>query len=166
VISWLLFLVTCGFGCSFRGFGSGVADDLIDMADWFPTFCELAAVDLPKDVPLDGISFAGRLLEHKPHSRQWVTAGIGKKLSVFDGKSRVTTGDPVTEDNAALTGVGAIRKAQFEASEDPEIKDSVVLVRTAPFWDMEAHAIYTSKGSWQADIEAWQQFGNDRPCHC
>jgi arylsulfatase A len=77
-------------------------DDLIDMADWFPTFCDLANVTLPEDIQIDGTSFAGRLLENKPASRPWVTAGYKNKLSVFDGQTRVTTGDPVTKKNAAL----------------------------------------------------------------
>ncbi|MCF6224595.1 MAG: sulfatase-like hydrolase/transferase [Flavobacteriaceae bacterium] len=78
------------------------ADDLIDMADWFPTFCNLANVDLPKNLSLDGISFASRLLENKPFPRQWVTGGYLNKLSIFDGQIRVTTGDSITKENATL----------------------------------------------------------------
>jgi len=37
-----------------------VADDLIDMADLFPTICELAGVKIPSNVAVDGVSFAGR----------------------------------------------------------------------------------------------------------
>ncbi len=78
------------------------ADDLIDMADWFPTFCNLANVDLPKNLQLDGTSFASRLLENKPFPRQWVTGGYLNKFSVFDGQIRVTTGDSITKENATL----------------------------------------------------------------
>ena len=80
----------------------GIAEDLIDMADWFPTFCELAQVDRPEDLLLDGTSFASRLLENKPFPRKWVTSGINQKMSVFDGQIRVTTGSEKTVENARL----------------------------------------------------------------
>lgn len=64
-----------------------------------------------------------------------------------------------------MSGNGAIRKAQLEASQHPDMKESTALVRTAPFWDMEADAIYTGPGSWQKDFAKWQQFGADRPYH-
>ncbi len=64
-----------------------VADDLVDMADWFPTFCELAGLETPENVALDGVSLAGRILRGKPSTRQWVTAGFGGKAKVFDGKT-------------------------------------------------------------------------------
>ena len=43
-----------------------------------------------------------------------------------------------------MSGNGAIRKAQLEASQHPDIKDSTTLVRTAPFWDMEADLLAMS----------------------
>ncbi len=64
-----------------------------------------------------------------------------------------------------MSGNGAIRKAQLKASQHADIKNSTALVRTAPFWDMEADAIFTGPGSWQKDIAKWQQFGADRPYH-
>jgi hypothetical protein len=38
-------------------------------------------------------------------------------------------------------------------------------VETAPYWDMDADAIYNGPGSWKADVDKWRQFGNDRPYH-
>ena len=64
-----------------------------------------------------------------------------------------------------MSGNGAIRKAQLEASQHADIKDSTALVRTAPFWDMEAHAIYHGPGGWSKDVAKWRQFGDDRPYH-
>ncbi|QEG39061.1 sulfatase-like hydrolase/transferase [Roseimaritima ulvae] len=69
-----------------------VCQDLIDMADWFPTFCDLAGVTVPADVELDGVSFASRLSGGEASPRQWVTAGIRNERSVFDGQWRVRTG--------------------------------------------------------------------------
>ncbi|QDV41383.1 Arylsulfatase precursor [Stieleria neptunia] len=69
-----------------------VADDLIDMADLFPTLCELAGVEVPADSTLDGVSFASRLHRGQPSPRRWVTSGIRGTVSLFDGQWRVTAG--------------------------------------------------------------------------
>ena len=83
----------------------------------------------------------------------------GDLKGLYQEKKDKTTGKMV------MSGNGAIRKAQLDASQHPDIKDSTALVRTAPFWDMEADAIFTGPGSWQKDIAQWQQFGADRPYH-
>ena len=64
-----------------------------------------------------------------------------------------------------MSGNGAIRKAQLEASQHADVKSFTTLVRTAPFWDMEAHAIYHGPGGWSKDVAKWRQFGDDRPYH-
>lgn len=66
-----------------------VADDLIDMADWYPTLCELTGTPIPADVPLNGISFAKRLTEGEPSPRTYTTAGYSKEISLFDGQYRL-----------------------------------------------------------------------------
>ena len=69
--------------------GGSVANDLVDMADWFPTMLELAGLDVPSDLPLDGVSFAGRILRDQPSKREWVTGGVRGQISVFDGSWRL-----------------------------------------------------------------------------
>jgi alpha-galactosidase len=64
-----------------------------------------------------------------------------------------------------MDGQGAIRKAQLEASENPDIKNSTALVRTAPLWDMECDAIYKGPGGWSKNIDKWNQFGSDKTYH-
>tara|TARA_R110002072_G_scaffold13481_2_gene56909 strand:- start:124400 stop:127723 length:3324 start_codon:yes stop_codon:yes gene_type:complete len=66
-----------------------IADDLIDMADWFPTICDLAGITVPADIELDGVSFASRLHGGEPSPRRWVTGGIGNEMSFFDGQWRI-----------------------------------------------------------------------------
>ncbi len=66
-----------------------IADDLIDMTDLFPTICELAGLHVPDNHAPDGVSFAGRLLQGKPSLRTFVTGGISKHTSVFDGNWRL-----------------------------------------------------------------------------
>ena len=61
-----------------------------------------------------------------------------------------------------LTAAGKIRKAQREIE---FALPNVVCVRTAPLYDMEADAIYSGPGGWQADVEKWRQYGDDRPYH-
>ena len=63
-------------------------DDLIDIVDLFPTFCELAGASLPS-THLDGFSFAKRIAGDGKTKRQWVTAGIRGEMSVFDGQWRL-----------------------------------------------------------------------------
>jgi alpha-galactosidase len=83
----------------------------------------------------------------------------GDSKGLYPAKTDKKTGKTV------LDGQGAIRKAQLEASEDPDIKDSTALVRTAPLWDMECDAIYKGPGSWLKNVDKWNQFGSDRPYH-
>ncbi|MEZ6125480.1 MAG: sulfatase-like hydrolase/transferase, partial [Planctomycetaceae bacterium] len=54
--------------------GGQVVDDLVDMSDYLPTFAELTGSRLPSDRPIDGISFASRLLGQSPSPRQWAYA--------------------------------------------------------------------------------------------
>jgi arylsulfatase A-like enzyme len=68
-----------------------VANDLIDMADLFPTICELASVSVPEKAAVDGVSFADRLHGGEPSARPWITGGIRGKVSLFDGSWRVET---------------------------------------------------------------------------
>ncbi len=83
--------------------GSGVVvDDLIDIVDWFPTFCELADVQLPAEAPYDGVSFAGRLRGERPSTRRWVSSGINREISLFDGGWRVNARDERVTDARRL----------------------------------------------------------------
>jgi len=92
-------------------------------------------------------------------------AVIGQMGHNGDLKGKYQEKEDKATGKMVMSGNGAIRKAQLEASQHPDIKDSTALVRTAPFWDMEADAIYTGPGSWQKDFAKWQQFGADRPYH-
>lgn len=70
--------------------GGTVVRDLVDMADFFPTLCELTGLSVPASAQLDGVSFASRLLgkTYQPH-RRFVTAGINDDHCVFDGEWRL-----------------------------------------------------------------------------
>ena len=41
----------------------------------------------------------------------------------------------------------------------------MICVRTAPYWDMDANAIYNGPAGWQADVGKCRQFGDDRSYH-
>lgn len=51
--------------------GGQVVDDLVDVSDFWPTLMELAKVSLPKDLKIDGVSFASRLTQGERSPRQW-----------------------------------------------------------------------------------------------
>ena len=58
-----------------------VCDDLVDIVDLFPTFCEMSATMIPKEVQIDGRSIAAQIHGQPGVSREWVHHGIsrGKK---------------------------------------------------------------------------------------
>lgn len=64
---------------------------LVDMADLFPTVCDLAGVVLPPRRNIDGVSFAPILSGTRDGSRRWVTGGIDGAWCVFDGQFRLTS---------------------------------------------------------------------------
>jgi arylsulfatase A len=68
---------------------NAMVDDLVDFADFFPTICELAGVEIPEGANPDGISFAAPLLGRGPGTRKWITAGIHDNFCVFDGQWRL-----------------------------------------------------------------------------
>ncbi len=51
-----------------------VVDGLVDLSDFFPTFAELAAASLPRDVSLDGTSFVEVMRGRVDSTRAWVYA--------------------------------------------------------------------------------------------
>ena len=44
---------------------------LVDASDFLPTFADLEGLQLPKNEPMDGISFAPSLLEKTGREREW-----------------------------------------------------------------------------------------------
>lgn len=66
-----------------------VVQDLIDSADFFPTFCDLAGLAVPKGQAPDGVSFESVLHSCGPGKRKWITAGISNNFLVFDGDWRL-----------------------------------------------------------------------------
>ena len=66
-----------------------VAEDLVDSADFFPTFCEVAGVRVPAGAAPDGVSFAQVLSGAGAGARKWVTGGIQGNFVVFDGRWRL-----------------------------------------------------------------------------
>jgi len=68
----------------------GSLEDLVDIADFFPTISELAGLEHPLPERLDGVSFARRLLDrYMSSARNYVTAGFKGDDSVFDGAWRL-----------------------------------------------------------------------------
>ncbi|MDE0261172.1 MAG: sulfatase-like hydrolase/transferase [Bryobacterales bacterium] len=52
--------------------GGRVLDDLIDFADFLPTFAEAAGLGLPETIEPDGVSFWPRLLGQPGQPREWL----------------------------------------------------------------------------------------------
>lgn len=50
----------------------GINDDLIDSTDFVPTLLEIATESVPKQLKLDGVSFAPQLLGKQGNPRDWI----------------------------------------------------------------------------------------------
>ncbi len=46
--------------------------DLIDFSDFLPTFCEVANINIPSELDIDGVSFLPQLLGKKGNPRDWI----------------------------------------------------------------------------------------------
>jgi arylsulfatase A len=46
--------------------------DMIDFSDFLPTICDAANLEIPQEIPIDGISFLPQLLGKKGKSRKWI----------------------------------------------------------------------------------------------
>ncbi len=54
-----------------------VSKNLIDASDFVPTFAEIAGATLPKDIKLDGTSFANQLKGGNANPRNWIFTELG-----------------------------------------------------------------------------------------
>ncbi len=72
-----------------------VCDDLVDVVDLFPTFCELTGTTIPESIAIDGRSIAPQVHGKPGIQRTWVhhaISGGGKRKSgenLFDGNWRL-----------------------------------------------------------------------------
>ncbi|WP_341225240.1 sulfatase-like hydrolase/transferase [uncultured Arcticibacterium sp.] len=63
--------------------------NLIDMADLFPTICDLSSTKINDATNIDGISFNNLLMGKEQKERKWVTAGYEDDFVIFDGSWRL-----------------------------------------------------------------------------
>lgn len=71
-----------------------VCEDLVDVVDLFPTFCELSHTDIPDSLSIDGRSIVPQLQGEEGTHRAWVHHGITQSKSrggenLFDGQWRL-----------------------------------------------------------------------------
>ena len=102
-----------------------VLKDLVDFSDFLPTFVELAGMKLPTTRPIDGRSFAPRLLGKPGQPRDWAYVHLGDKRYVRSDRWKLTNGGDffdmkeapfreisVSTDNASAEAVAARAKLQ------------------------------------------------------
>ncbi|GAA5509970.1 sulfatase-like hydrolase/transferase [Novipirellula caenicola] len=71
-----------------------VCDDLVDVVDLFPTYCELTETAIPASLSIDGRSIAPQIHGGDGQPRAWVHHGIaGKGENLFDGSWRLSRKD-------------------------------------------------------------------------
>ena len=69
-----------------------VCDDLVDIVDLFPTFCELTGTELPASVAIDGRSLIAQVHGKPGIRRAWVHHALASNLggeNLFDGRFRL-----------------------------------------------------------------------------
>ena len=89
---------------------------LVDMVDLFPTLFDIAKVDIPKAININGQSFFPVLTGKEMTKRPWVTGGINANFAVFDGKWRLD------HQNEKLVDCRALPKEQAADENDPAAK--------------------------------------------
>ena len=85
-----------------------VSRGLTDLADVFPTLCELAGTRAPEGHVLDGESLVGHLRAGGDRHRDWIASGLGLELMLRDGAHRMTRENQIVD---AATGAPATGEA-------------------------------------------------------
>jgi arylsulfatase A-like enzyme len=85
-----------------------VCNDPIDFSDFMPTLAELAGADLPREVKIDGRSFAPQLLGKQGNPRKWV-------YNQFEGRAWIRTREWKLYRDGLL----------FDMKNDPEEKNPI-----------------------------------------
>ncbi|QDV15309.1 Arylsulfatase precursor [Rosistilla oblonga] len=79
-----------------------VCDDLVDVVDLFPTFCELTGTSIPEGLSIDGHSIAAQIHGQPGPTRPWTHQGIGKEENLFDGSWRLFRQSDALKDARSL----------------------------------------------------------------
>lgn len=80
-----------------------VCDDLVDVVDLFPTFCELSGTPIPGSVSIDGRSLVPQFYGRPGPVRKWTHQGTKRTgESVFDGSWRLIDKGEVLLDSRNL----------------------------------------------------------------
>ena len=69
-----------------------VNNDLTDFSDFFATFADLAAPNLPEGVKIDGAELRAAIARRKGQPREWVYVELNGKSYVRDAKYKLTAG--------------------------------------------------------------------------
>ena len=85
-----------------------VCNDLVDVVDLFPTFCELSRTEIPDSIAIDGRSIAAQIHGRAGIPRTWVHHGVSRSKddeggdSLFDGSWRLRSNNGQLFDARAL----------------------------------------------------------------
>lgn len=95
-----------------------VCDDLVDVVDLFPTFCDWAGTTIPETISVDGRSIAPQVRGKPGEKREWTHQGLGKGETLFDGSWRLfRTG-------GQLVDARQLPRERDASREDPEAKQA------------------------------------------
>lgn len=79
-----------------------VCNDLVDVVDLFPTFCELSQTSIPADTSIDGRSIAAQIHGRSGIQRPWTHHGYLGEENLFDGSWRLSRKTGTLKDARSL----------------------------------------------------------------
>jgi arylsulfatase A-like enzyme len=94
-----------------------VCDDLVDVVDLFPTFCELSGTEIPPSLAIDGRSLVPQLRGEPGIPRLWTHNALSAKFggeTLFDGRFRLF------RDHDKLIDARALPVEKSADPQDPE----------------------------------------------
>ena len=77
---------------------------LVDASDFLPTFADLEGLQLPKNEPMDGLSFARSVLEKTGREREWCFFWYAPGRAGTKIDFRAASSDWTTNTNSSLKG--------------------------------------------------------------
>ncbi len=97
-----------------------VCDELVDIVDLFPTFCELSGTTIPASLSIDGRSIAPQIHGRPGTPRAWVHHAFGRNKgsgeNIFDGSWRLF------RDSGQLWDARALPTESPVAEDDPQAR--------------------------------------------
>jgi arylsulfatase A len=96
-----------------------VLKDLIDFSDMYPTFAEVTGAQLPRDMTIDGHSYAAQLRGQRGKPREWIYVQLGNKWYVRSQAWKLTQSGELFD----MSGAPFVEKPVAADTATPEARN-------------------------------------------